>query len=329
MCTLRVVLGARRATASAEPDTSRSAPRRRGARADAPASNMRGPLILLSPAKTLNFEAKLSPVLAAVAATQPPMLPQARVLTAELAKLGKPQIKSLMGLSDSLAALNHARFQGFDAQPARMAIGAFEGQAYKGLDAPSLAAEELDYLQGSLRILCGLYGVLRPRDEIRAYRLEMSTKLACAGHANLYSFWGGGLTEALNAELGAMEDSPAKFVLNVASQEYAKSVRLSELGAPVVTASFPGPAVYAKQARGEIVRFCAERRVRDPAELTAFCGAQGQWRYVPEASSEANLVFHRGAPAKAAAAPKGKAAAAGGKQPRDEAGEPSGRKRRK
>ena len=144
------------------------------------------PLLLLSPAKTLSFETALSPALAKVAPTAPAMLRQAGVLSKQLGQLSKSELKKLFGVSDSLAALNHARFADFDAQPSRMAIGAFTGQAYKGLDAPSLGAESLAYCQRSLRILCGLYGVLRPFDEIRPYRLEMSTRMAVGDAANLY-----------------------------------------------------------------------------------------------------------------------------------------------
>ena len=110
------------------------------------------------------------------------------------------------------------------------------------MDAASLDAGSLDYLQGSLRILCGQYGVIRPFDEIRPYRLEMSTKLAHGGHKQLYEMWTSAITDHLNAELDAMTDGDgAKFVINAASQEYAKAVRLDQLRAPVVTASFPGP----------------------------------------------------------------------------------------
>ena len=184
----------------------------------------------------------------------------------------------------------------FDAQPERVAIGAFEGAAYKGMDAKSLGADDLGYLQSSLRILCGLYGVLRPYDAIRPYRLEMSTKLAVGSHANLYAYWGDALTESLNAEIDA---TAAPFVLNVASQEYAKSVKLAALRAPVVTANFPGPAVHAKEARGAITRYCAEQRVTRPDELRGFTGRAGEWAYVEAESTETKLVFHRGAaPAK-------------------------------
>ena len=160
------------------------------------------PLILLSPAKTLNFEAALSPALAKAAATAPHYISDAHALAASLgtlsqaaalepspnphplphlhpnSTLSQAELGKLMSLSASLASLNHARYADFTAQPTRIAAAAFEGPAYKGLDAASLESEQLSYLQGSLRILCGLYGVLRPLDEIRPYRLEMGTRYA-------------------------------------------------------------------------------------------------------------------------------------------------------
>lgn len=166
-------------------------------------------------------------------------------------------------------------------------------QAYKGLDAPTLDIPALDYLQSSLRILCGLYGIVRPYDEIkpylffmpffflttffqkkgivrpydeiRPYRLEMSTKLKCGDNPDLYSFWGSRLTEALNEEI---ESGHVSFVLNVASQEYASSVELAKLKAPVITADFPGPTVYTKEARGQASVASRTYRMIDPGRHT-------------------------------------------------------------
>lgn len=273
------------------------------------APTLTGPLILLSPAKSLSFDGKLTATLAAIKPTTPRFLTQAGQLSTTLGKMTKPQLKSLMSLSDSLAALNHARYEDFDAQPSRAAVCAFEGQAYKGLDAKSLTADNLTYCQSHLRILCGLYGVLKPYDEIRPYRLEMSNRLECNGHSNLYQYWGA-QEPSLTASLA---DEKPEWVLNVASQEYAKAVEFEALGVPVVTASFPGPAVYAKTARGEMVRFCAEQRVTKPEQLKAFTGSNGAWRFVAGESDESLLVFHRGGggggKAKAAVAGKKRAAA--------------------
>ena len=259
------------------------------------------PLLLLSPAKTLNFDSALSPALRSLTPTEPRFLERCSALADRVGSMSKSEIKSLMSLSDSLAQLNHARYSAFAEQPARIALGAFEGAAYKGLQASTLDAKQLEYLGRSLRILCGQYGILLPTDEIRPYRLEMSTKLAVGDAPNLYKYWGDSLTASLRAE-----EPP--FVVNVASQEYAKALDMGALGCPVITCAFPGPAVHAKQARGEMVRFCAEQQVVEPAGLRAFRGSSGQWSFVEAESSETTLVFHRGA---AASAAKPKAPAAG------------------
>uniref|UniRef100_A0A7S4EUY6 Uncharacterized protein n=1 Tax=Chrysotila carterae TaxID=13221 RepID=A0A7S4EUY6_CHRCT len=250
-------------------------------------------LLLLSPAKTLNFESALPRAMRAAHPTEPSMLPRANELMSTLSKLTKPQVKSLLGVSDALTSLNHERFTNFDKQCQRVSIGAFEGQAYKGMDATTLDEKQLDYLQRSLRILCGLYGILRPFDMIRPYRLEMSTRLAVGQYKNLYEFWGESLTDALNAELDAMKDDCSKFVVNVASQEYAKSIALTKLRARVITVQFPGPAVYAKTARGEMVRFCAVKQVSRPEQLHEFTGEGDDWKFVAAQSSEDVFVFER------------------------------------
>ena len=141
--------------------------------------------ILLSPAKSLNYEAAMSSVIAAAAkASSRPatFAAQTEKLLASISKLSKPQLKALFSVSDAIASLNHGRFASFSTQPERPCLGAFEGQAYKGLDAATLTSAQLEYLTGSLRILCGLYGVLRPLDQIRPYRLEMSTRYAHGAH---------------------------------------------------------------------------------------------------------------------------------------------------
>ena len=261
-----------------------------------------GPLLLLSPAKTLNFNAPLSPALRSVVPTEPCFLQRANELATLLGKMPQSKLKALMSLSDSLAALNHARYAAFEEQDARVALAAFEGAAYKGMDAPSLDVPDIEYIGKSLRILCGQYGVLRPTDEIRPYRLEMSTKLAVGDAPNLYRYWTDDITASLAAEAAQRKGS---FVLNVASQEYAKAVDFSSLGVDVITAVFPGPAVHAKTARGEMVRFCAKRRLTEPHELRDFKGTRGEWSYVPSESSETQYVFHRST-AKAKPAAKGK-----------------------
>lgn len=249
------------------------------------------PLILLSPAKTLNFESELSPALAKATPTQPRMLERTRELTAVAAALSQTELQKLMKLSDSLARLNYERFKAFETLPERIALGTFEGQAYKYLDAHTLGDHEISYLQSSLRILSGLYGLLRPLDQMRAYRLEMGTKLRVGETPSLYKYWGSHLTQALNAEIAERGD--VSFVLNVASKEYASAVQLNDLSVRVVTACFPGPAVHAKTARGLLTRFCAREGVSTPEELHGFDGLSGEWSFDPSASSDARFTFLR------------------------------------
>ena len=175
---------------------------------------------------------------------------------------------------------------------------------------------ELAWTQSHLRILCGLYGALRPLDAIRPYRLEAGTRLRTPRGPDLYAFWGGRVTALLNEELAALPEA-RRVVVNVASQEYWKLVRPAELAGRVLTIAFPGAAtVYAKEARGAIVRFAAKRGLTTPEGLREFTGNAGEWRFAPEQSSDSVYTFVRGKPAAAAAAPKAKGGAAAGGAPR-------------
>ena len=223
-------------------------------------------------------------------------------------KLSAGDLKALMGVSDPLAKLNQHRFATFAAQPQKQAVLAFDGQAYKGLDAKSLSEADLLFAQGHLRILSGLYGLVRPLDLVRPYRLEFGTKLRNPRGANLYEFWGSTVTDLLNADLAELP-APQRLVVNVASAEYFKAVKPAALAAPLLTVAFPGPAVHAKEARGAIVRYAVVNRLTEPQGLKAFAGTKGEWRFDPAASTEAVYTFVRGAPQRAAAG--GKAAAAG------------------
>ena len=251
---------------------------------------------VLSPAKTLDLGALPAALRGgALRATEPAALGRAGELVGALRGLSRGRLQALMGLSDQLTALNYERYQNFERAEAKPAALAFAGPAYRGLRAAELAPAELGYLQEHLCILCGLYGVLRPLDAIKPYRLEMGTKLEAGGHPNLYGFWG-----AQIAELCARGE-PEGVLVNVASQEYWKAVDVGALpaGWRVLTVAFPGPAVHAKEARGAICRFAAVRGVRDPAELKAFAGTSGEWAFDAAASSPDRYVFRRGAPASA------------------------------
>jgi cytoplasmic iron level regulating protein YaaA (DUF328/UPF0246 family) len=263
-------------------------------------------LFLLSPAKTLDESP--SPPGASVA-TAPVFGKDADTLAGALARLPVDQLRTLLGVSAPLASTNHARYAGWSTAAEKAAIFAFHGHAYKALDWPSLKPEQLAYVQSHLRVLCGLYGVLRPTDAIKPYRLEMGAKLKGTSltASDLYAFWGDRVAAALRADVAAQS---ASCVVNVASGEYWQVIKphVQHLGCPIVTCVFPGPAVHSKAARGSIVRWAAITGAATPADLRGFTGAKGEWSYVPGESSDNTLVFHRGAPAGPAKAP-GKAAA--------------------
>jgi cytoplasmic iron level regulating protein YaaA (DUF328/UPF0246 family) len=203
-----------------------------------------------------------------------------------------------MAISDPLAALNVTRYAGWhpDHEDARQAIMSFDGDVYTGLGARTLDAGALAYLQCRARILSGLYGVLRPLDGMHPYRLEMGTRLATTRGKDLYAFWGGRVTDALNADL---KEAGASVLVNLASEEYFRSVKPKLLDVPVVTPVFEDwkngkykiISFFAKRARGMMARYAAERGIRDPRQLKDF-DVDG-YVYAPEASDERAWVFRR------------------------------------
>jgi cytoplasmic iron level regulating protein YaaA (DUF328/UPF0246 family) len=232
-------------------------------------------LFVISPAKTLDYD---TPATTAVH-TRPDFVDQAAELVALLRPMAPGELGSLMHISDALAALNAGRYASwtrrFSANNAKQAVLAFNGDVYEGLDAPSLNARQLDYLQAHLRILSGLYGLLRPLDLMQPYRLEMGTRLANANGKDLYAFWGARITEALNTALARQR---AKCLVNLASEEYFKAVKPALLKAPVITPVFEDwkggkykvISFHAKRARGLMTRFAALHAIRGPEGLKAF-----------------------------------------------------------
>lgn len=257
-------------------------------------------LILLSPAKSLDYQ---SPV-PDVPPTQPLFVKQSAELIAILRQKSPQQVASLMGLSDKLAQLNAARYQAwrskFTASNSRAAVLAFNGNVYGGLDARTLSAEELSWLQEHLCILSGLYGVLRPLDWMQPYRLEMGTALENAHGGNLYQFWASHIVKYLNQRLRA---EIAPVVLNLASQEYFKAVDLKSLKARVVDCVFEDYragaykviALHAKRARGLMARHAVQQRALTPQQLQGF-DAEG-YAFAAGVSGPQRLVFRRGGPA--------------------------------
>ncbi len=253
-------------------------------------------LTLLSPAKSLDF----SPVPDGLATTEPRFEADIEVLIERCKELDVAALRQLMSISEPLAQLNRERFQAmqwpFTPDTAKPCLLAFRGDVYRRLDADSLSSSDLEWAQKHVRILSGLYGLLRPLDLIQPYRLEMGTKLENERGGSLYEFWGNRLVDSLNQEHG---ERPVKAVLNLASNEYIKAVPADRLVPPMVTAWFQEErdgklktiAFLAKKARGLMARWVIENRVDDPEDLRAF-DVEG-YVYVPDLSSGDRLVFTR------------------------------------
>lgn len=229
--------------------------------------------IVISPAKTLDFESKLP----TARATQPKFLAEAEMINNKLGSKSKKTIGKLMDISDKLAELNYQRYKEFNTpftkQNARPAVYAFAGDVYTGLDAYTISSEKLDLLQDSLRILSGMYGLLRPLDLMQPYRLEMGTKLPVNRKKDLYAFWKKTLTETLNNEL---EDD--ELFLNLASVEYFSAIDEKKLKVPVIAPVFKDfkngelkiISFFAKKARGSMTRFAIDNNVKTLEDLKAF-----------------------------------------------------------
>ena len=253
-------------------------------------------LFLLSPAKSLDFD----PPAATVPHSQPLFVPQASALIDILQQKSPQEIASLMGLSDSLAGLNVARYQAwsakFTAKNAKQAVMAFNGDVYDGLDAKTLTPDDLAWAQDHVCILSGLYGVLRPLDYMQPYRLEMGTRLANPHGRDLYQFWGTQIADYLNTRL-AVDTSPV--IINLASQEYFKAVDKKALKARVVDCVFEDYkdgqykiiSFHAKRARGLMARFAATQRLSLPEQLKGF-DLDG-YAFDSSVSQPERLVFRR------------------------------------
>ncbi len=227
--------------------------------------------ILLSPAKKLNFNCESLP---SAKLTRPVFEEQAAGINRILKALNPSELSALMHISNALAELNWKRNQEWtDSADECPALFAFDGNVYKSLDVKSLNDRAKDYLQSNLRIISGLYGILRPYDLIKPYRLEMGTSLAVGEAKNLYAFWKQNLTDYLWDETGGEE-----YIVNLASAEYAKAVDLHRFAGKVITPVFKDYhkgaykviGIYAKNARGKMLRYMAENKVEDPEDLKNF-----------------------------------------------------------
>lgn len=253
-------------------------------------------LTVISPAKTLDYESPLN----TAQYSQPDYLDDSEVLIEELRQLSPPEVSALMCISDKLGALNYGRFQdwqkAFTPDNARPAVLAFKGDVYTGLEAETLTEADLLWAQDHLRILSGLYGLLRPLDLMQPYRLEMGTRLANKRGKDLYGFWGNKITEGLNAELDTMS---TPVLVNLASNEYFKSVIPKGLHGDVITPVFKDwkggkykiISFYAKKARGLMSRYIIENHIDDVERLKEFDAAG--YAYQPAMSSAREWVFTR------------------------------------
>ena len=253
-------------------------------------------LIVVSPAKTLDYETPLP----TQTHTQPDFITDSAELIEVCKQLTPLDISGLMKVSDKIASLNAVRFEewstSFTQENARQALFAFKGDVYTGLDANSLTSSDIDYAQTHLRMLSGLYGLLKPLDLMQPYRLEMGTKLANQRGANLYQFWGSSITQKLNQVIAEQGDD---ILINLASNEYFKAVKPKELTAKVITPVFKDCkngqykiiSFYAKKARGLMARFIIENRISTIEELKSFT-VDGYY-FVDAESSSSELVFKR------------------------------------
>ncbi len=253
-------------------------------------------LFLISPAKNLDY----SPPDFEVGRSKVRMSDDLAALAKVTSRLRRPQIAKLMDLSDKLADLNWHRFQALDPKldgsDTLQAALAFNGDVYQGLSARTLTPDDLNWAQDHLRILSGLYGILRPLDAIAPYRLEMGTRLKTKRGDSLYDFWGSRLSKVLNDDL---QDHTHASVINLASTEYFRAVDTKVLKATVINCHFKelkdGKArilsFYAKKARGLMARFAIENRVTDPENLKAF-DIEG-YRFDASTSTANDWVFSR------------------------------------
>ncbi|MDM1279010.1 peroxide stress protein YaaA [Acinetobacter indicus] len=253
-------------------------------------------LALISPAKTLDYESALP----TDSHTLPRLLAHSQELIDVSRTLSASEIVNLMSVSEKIANLNVERFRDwqadFDFSNARQALFAFKGDVYTGLDAYSLKDQDMDYAQQHLRMLSGLYGLLRPLDLMMPYRLEMGTKLKNPRGSNLYEFWGTIITDLINEDLAAAK---SELLVNIASDEYYKSVKESKIQAEIIKPVFLDQkngkykviSFYAKKARGLMARYIIENKIERAEDLKGF-NSDGYY-FDADSSLKGELVFKR------------------------------------
>ncbi|MCW9013917.1 MAG: peroxide stress protein YaaA [Gammaproteobacteria bacterium] len=253
-------------------------------------------LIVISPAKTLDYDTPPK----TKTFTLPDYLDQSQQLIDRMREFSALDISELMKVSTKIAELNFDRYEAwnrnFTPDNAKQAVLAFKGDVYTGLDAESFKATDFKFAQKHLRILSGLYGLLRPLDLMQAYRLEMGTKLKNVRGNNLYEFWGSDITDGLNQQLKKIKSN---YLINLASNEYFKAVKPRQLDGEIITPAFKDYkngeykmiGVYAKKARGTLSRFIIQNQLADPEDLKDFNG--DGYSYNKKLSKENNWVFTR------------------------------------
>ncbi len=264
-------------------------------------------LALISPAKKLDFDSETT----LDTFSQPEFLDRADTLVTAARKLSRSKLAQTMHLSDSLAELNYNRFKAFntpfDLGNAKQAALVFNGDTYVGLQAPTFDKKDFAFAQDHLRILSGLYGLLRPLDLIQPYRLEMGARFSPPRKKDLYDFWDGELTDAINEILETHKD---KTVINLASNEYFKAIKKKNLTGHLITPVFKevkdGEArtlgMFAKQARGMMARYMIENRIGTPEGLKKF--NSGGYKFQKSLSDDSTWVFTRKQPPPASAKKK-------------------------
>lgn len=253
-------------------------------------------IVLLSPAKTLDYETPDTVVDLSI----PQFHMRSNQLIRILKKKSVENIKSLMHISDNLAVLNRSRYKNFSKEytpeNSKSAIMAFKGDVYTGLEAETFSEDQLQFANKHVRILSGLYGLLRPLDRMQPYRLEMGTTLENKKGTNLYHFWGDTISKALNADLKAQNSST---IVNLASNEYYKAVDKKKLKANVIDVDFREDkdgelkfvSFFAKKARGTMTKFIIENNITNPSDLRGF--DYDGYRYEENGSKEEQLLFVR------------------------------------
>lgn len=253
-------------------------------------------IAVVSPAKSLDFEKTYR-----IAPTMPRLLDCTHELIDVLRKKTPEEVKELMSISDNLAELNVGRYHAYEyehnSHNSKPSVLAFQGDVYQGLNAATLDEEKLEFAQIHLRILSGLYGLLRPLDLIQPYRLEMGTKLAFDDYQTLYQYWNDKILKLLLEDLNTQGDD---IIINLASNEYFKSLDQNKIPARVIDIEFKDfkndhykiISFYAKKARGLMSRYIIENEINDPEALKGF-DYEGYY-YDEEASSESKLAFKRG-----------------------------------